>query len=244
MEIATHGIMRGGIHVVHGWIISKCDDESVVYYNNIRDPTSLEDRYVSPQDTRVEFIRDKLISPTTIIPAQLVLKSFESKLLDLYTSSNANHLIIVRNPYNNLASSIAYLQHGGSCEDIFIDERFEQVWKKHVRECLGLTSYLPRKVVIVYDLFIADINYRRLKSIQLTLPPETDKIGTLQMGGGSSFNHHSHSHYLNRFLEYEDHPSMKRLLSDSEVTSLWELILTQEINFLRTINPHEDRVDK
>jgi len=228
MEISTHGVMRGGIHLVHSWTICKFKERSVMYYNNIRCIKNLKDRLIDPEDTRIIPIKSKLISDSLDISPQLILKSFESKPLDIYTSSTSQHLIVLRNPYNNLASSIAYLQRGGICSDIYTDETFRKLWKQHAYECLDITYHLPHKIVIIYDLFIVDKNYRQRKAKELGLPVEPDELVTLHMGGGSSFDAHSSTNYLTRASKYKNHPMMKELISDSEIEKLWQQILERE----------------
>ena len=160
MEIDSYGIMRGGIHIIHSWIISKFDDDSVLYYNNIKNPLDIEDRLITKKDTRIQSIKDKLT--TNLDDYKLILKSFESKSFDFNVNVNQSHknILVIRNPYNNLASSIAYIENNGKCSDIKCDDTFINMWKDYVKEALDKTNYLSNKIVIVYDLWITNKTYR------------------------------------------------------------------------------------
>jgi hypothetical protein len=221
-RINTFGVMRGGIHVVHGWIMTKFTDRSVVYYNNIRDPVDLSDRLISQEDSRIGDLGRLLTSSER--DASLVLKSYESRSLELCPSDsigNESNIVIIRNPYNNLASSIAYREKGGQSPDVKSDLGFLDLWKSYAREFLGLTSHLPNKTTIVYDEFIVDPNYRRRIAEQLDLELASDELLTLRMGGGSSFQTVD---YLNRHQNYRNHPVMLALLNDEEVAGYWREI--------------------
>jgi hypothetical protein len=223
MEINTHGIMRGGIHIVHSWIISKFGTDSVLYYNNIRDPSNLQDRLISKKDTRVQKISQQLISNISENKAQLILKSFESKDLDLYKRGDFSepiNLIIIRNPYNNLASSIAYTENNGTCPDIVCDDRFIRLWLYFAEEFLGITNHLPNKKTILYDNFIQDADYRRGKAIELGIKEDPDVLKTIYMGGGSSFSEKGTS-YHDRYKKYEEHPLMIKLFNDPIISEYW-----------------------
>lgn len=221
MNITTFGIMRGGIHIMHSWIISKFPNDSVVYYNNIRNINSLDDRLIKRQDTRVGPIRDKLTTPEN--RPLLTLKSFESKSFDMHTD-NSRCILVIRNPYNNLASSIAYCENNGQCKDIICDYSFIDLWKYFAREALGITKYL-NKTIIVYDLFIKDPEYRKRKAQELNLPLEPNILNTLYMGGGSSF---TTNNYLDRHVTYSEHQTMKMLFEDPQITEYWTQIISLE----------------
>lgn len=230
MDISTFGIMRSGIHIVHSWLISKYPDMSVLYYNNIRNPYDLTDRLVTAKDSRVQAISRKLTA--SHLESLLVLKSYESKPLDLPRPLCSKNVLVVRNPYNNLASSIAYHEKNGTCKDIRIDNSFKSLWKQYAKEFLNITQLLgSNKVVILYDYFISSKKYRQMKSEELGLNPDLDYLNTIYMGGGSSFTNDDKT-YAQRYFNYMKHPAMIALFNDKIVTDYWKKILEIEYNYL------------
>ena len=137
-------------------------------------------------------------------------------------------VIILRNPYHNLASSIRYLESGGECKDIVMDENFERIWIEHASEAKQ-TIHLNRgtKVIILYDLFIKFPIYRQKKSKLLGLDPKDEYLGGLAMGGGSSFGKGNYS-YTSRANGYKSHPAMLRIQENSKVKRLWEHLYASE----------------
>ncbi len=228
MEIHSYGIMRGGIHIVHSWIISKFEDNSVLYYNNIRNPHQIEDRLITKNDTRIHNIMNKLTNDLS--QYRLLLKSFESKNLDICADNqhkNIKNVLIMRNPYNNLASNIAYNKNNGYCIDVKCDETFIDLWKTYALEFLGKTQHIPNKVTIIYDLFISDETYRKKKAVQLCINPEIDQLNTIYMGGGSSFKS-TQTSFLNRYEDYHDNKVMMQIFNDKNIEEYWKQIIEQE----------------
>jgi len=219
--------MRSGIHAVTGWIIQNLDHDSVLYYNNIKMPYHLpddpikEDRLIKKSDTRiqeiVEYLTENPESATTVI------KSHESKTFDFanFNASKNLNVIIIRNPYNTLASSLEYIKNNGVCKDIVSDSRFDNLWTQHAEEFSGITSLLDNKVAILYDRFIVDPEYRLEIAEQLDIEVTNNIPPHLKMGGGSSFKSSNHQGYLNREELYKDHIDMIRLKSNSTVNNLW-----------------------
>jgi hypothetical protein len=224
-KINVFGIMRSGIHVIISWIINKLENNSTVYYNNIRNIDSLKDRLILKTDTRILPIKNKLHED--INTAKNVVYSFESKNFDITNELNCKNILIIRNPYNLLASSYKYIQNEGPCKDIIADIRLIELWKYYAKEFLSETNYIPNKVTIVYDLFITNKKYRKNKCLQLKLNINPDDILTLDMGGGSSFG--NNNDYHNRYKDFEDTEIMKICKNDNELSLLWNKIVQNEI---------------
>lgn len=218
--IKIYGIMRGGIHVFTGWLINKLPNKSVLYYNNIRDPEQLDDRLIQTIDTRIDPIRNKLT--TDIHNAQYTIKSFESKPLNIddkqMYDDKPQEIIILRNPYNVLASSLKYQQVDGRSPDVLSDERLLKLWKIYAHEFLH-----GKKIIVLYDYFIMDSHYRKKIAEKLSLPIYPDKLLTLGMGGGSSFDP-KNNNYTTRDVLYNNHPMMIKFKHDSELSNLWSRV--------------------
>ncbi len=209
--------MRGGIHVFTGWLINKLPENSVMYYNNVRDPTQLKDRLIQRTDTRIIPIHTKITSNAE--SAQYTIKSFESKPLTIddvtiYDTTPVK-IIVLRNPFNLLASSLRYQECNGECPDVWADERLLRMWKDFAIEYI-----LRNAVTVLYDRFICDAGYRQTISERLGANIEPDELVTLGMGGGSSFG--SNKEYLQRSEMYAEHPMMQVFRSDEELIELWD----------------------
>ena len=73
--------MRSGIHCILGWIIQNLENNSVIFYNNIKNINNFKNRIIMKNDSRVDDIRDKI---TESLNAKNIVKSFESKNIDFY----------------------------------------------------------------------------------------------------------------------------------------------------------------
>ena len=196
MIINFYGIMRSGIHSSIGWLIQNLNHK-VFLYNNIKDSINYDDRLIKINDSRVESIKKYLNDNLNELNNDsIIIKSFESKKLNFnkkYKSCELN-IIIIRNPIANLSSSIKYIQTNGTCKDIKKDINFDNLWLEYAKECNNETNFLLNKIVIIYDKFIQNDEYRinifnllntKLKT-QFIL--KYNNIPILKMGNGSSYN--------------------------------------------------------
>lgn len=225
IHINVYGIMRGGIHVFIAWLIKKTQRSSVLYYNNVKNTRDISDRLIKIDDTRIDEIRNHITNDQN--KAEYTIKSFESRSLDVYASDCGENIIVLRNPFNILASSLKYKEKGGESKDVYCDERLLDLWKMYANEYLNITHYLPNKIIILYDHFISNENYRMNISRKLNLPTQIDSIVTLGMGGGSSFDN-SDKNYLERYKQYESHPMMIKF--KHELSDLWEEVKNYKVN--------------
>ena len=157
-----------------------------------------------------------------------IIKTFESKHPSIYSSDKDLNVIILRNPFNILASSLKYKENGGKSSDVRSDEYLLSLWIIYANEYLGITNIIKNKILILYDFFILDKNYRNKISNLLNFSSDIDILITLEMGGGSSFNNID-KNYLHRYKEYDDHPMMIKF--KEELTETW----LQLINFTNDI---------
>ena len=205
--------MRSGIHCILGWIIQNLEDNSVNFYNNIKDVNNLNDRLIKKNDTRIDDIRSKI---TEKLDAENIVKSFESKRLNFYSPKEDEiNIIIIRNPYNNLASSIKYTERFGEHPDIKIDHHFDDLWTEYSNFFIENNNYIK----IVYDKFISDENYRIEVSKRIGFNLINNIVPHLGMGDGSSFV--NSEEYLNRHNVYENNINIKRLRKNKLVKKNW-----------------------
>ena len=241
-DINTYGIMRGGIHAFHSWLISKMEDDSLLYYNNIKNKIS-QDRLIKKSDTRVQSIKDRLselsedankTNTVALTKVKYRLKSYESRWLsELTFPLDETNIFIIRNPYNNLASSIAYVENGGKCKEVRTGDDFISMWKQYAMFILKVSKQKGLKlnfIIVIYDMFISDDKYRNKISkllneeIELKYPSLDDLNNRIYMGGGSSFKTNN---YHSRYHDYMENELMKKLINDREVHDLWDRIITE-----------------
>jgi len=210
--------MRSGIHCILGWIIQNLEDNSVNFYNNIKDVNNLNDRLIKKNDTRIDDIRSKI---TEKLDAENIVKSFESKRLNFYSPKEDEiNIIIIRNPYNNLASSIKYTERFGKHPDIKIDSNFDDLWIEYSDFFLGDNNYIK----IIYDKFIRDKNYRIKLSKEIGFDIMNNTVPHLGMGGGSSFI--NSDEYLTRVNAYKNNDTINKLKKNKRIKENWNNIMS------------------
>ena len=138
--------------------------------------------------------------------------------------SNIKNVLIVRDIFNYLASKIKMGRH-------FYPETNLACWKIHAREYLGITNVLPNKVLVNFNKWVQDIEYKKLICKQLDCDlflPEWYQVSSF--GGGSSFDHQqlngqaNKMKVLERWREYKDNKVFTDFLKDKELIELSEAI--------------------
>lgn len=95
-------------------------------------------------------------------------------------SETIHNVIVLRDPYNWLAS-----RYRG---EFPIDDSVIEGWCSQCREALRETEFLSNPLVVNYDHWFADPDYRQQLSHQAKLPGAEPGIGEItNFGGGSSF---------------------------------------------------------
>lgn len=215
MIINSFGIMRSGIHCILGWIIQNLENDSVNFYNNIKNVNDLNNRLIKKTDTRIDDIRDKI----TENKSKNIIKSFESKNLEFYKlCKDEINIIIIRNPYNNLSSSIKYTKNHGEHPDIKINENFDNLWIKYSNLFIENNNFIK----ILFDKFITDETYRIEISKKIGFKLKKNTLPYLKMGGGSSFLN------INKVLLRQDmyinNKNLIRIKNNIKITKNWNLI--------------------
>ena len=82
------------------------------------------------------------------------------------------NLVIVRSPHNYLASVLKFPHN--KMKYIFTGNNryleFTQLWIQYAEEALGITNYIPSKIVVLFDKFVSDSYYRKSISDALGIP--------------------------------------------------------------------------
>lgn len=226
--------MRGGIHVYLLWLIN--NNNKILFYNNIRDIKCLDNRIISKLDTRIQDVSSNIVN-NELEENNLNIYSIESqllndKLLDNIIGKIGNDklfiTIVIRNPYNNFASLLKYIENGG--KSIYVhsivenEDNFINIW-------LSLTDYILKNkniIPIFYEKFIESEKYRLKLSNKLNFKLINNQLLRSKFGGGSSFGDKK---YFNRYKNYVNNKKMISLLNNNEIKKKWE-----EINILYNIN--------
>jgi len=229
-KIINFGMMRGGQHAYILWIINNQLDNSVLYYNNIRDITNLDDRLISKSDIRIKDISSKLVNNFSD-NHRIEIYSFESHLLnydkikkiEIELDSTKNYYsVIIRNPYNNFASLLKYIENGGDSKYIkFLvdnEDEFINIWLS-----LAYFIFKNKCVSILFEKFISDKNYRLKISKLLNLQITNNTLLQSNFGGGSSFNN---KNYNERYIIYKKNLKMIKLLNNNHIKEVWLKIQT------------------
>jgi hypothetical protein len=146
-------------------------------------------------------------------------------------------VVILRDPFNNLASKRRARPERG----LGAARREAGVWIELAREYLGVTNYLPNKVVINFNRWFTDETYRSQISRQLNLDfdashPEAQKArlavprgdGRSQFDGESYDGRANGMDVLNRWKAFRDDPEFLQLFQHQELIALSDRIFTVE----------------
>lgn len=246
MILINFGVMRGGIHVYLGWIIKKFPDESVILYNNIQNFNNdhLVERKIKKNDDRINPVKSKITEDET--KASLRVYSFEGRLVRTISKNDIKKLnptgdekvfitIQLRNPYNNYASILSYVDNNGSSytvKQLSDSQYFSKIWLNHTK------SIKKNQIVVFYDSFINKKEYREKLSTRLGINPYIDILPKLTFGGGSSFKTKTKkkknqiSDYNNRFIEYENDERMIKVKENEKIQTFFNKHL-EEFNLCK-----------
>lgn len=97
----------------------------------------------------------------------------------------ATHLLVLRDPLNNLASRLA----GAVAKpEVFrVDEAYVDLLDAYCAEYLGHTAHLPHRVVVSFNRFVTERAYRDSLAMALEVENEDQVHEVSSYGGGSSF---------------------------------------------------------
>ncbi len=114
----------------------------------------------------------------------------ESSNLETQNETCDQHILVVRDPFNWLASWMKSVR-GWRGRDMKAFRNDVRKYKLHAYEAMGLTDQLPDAKVVLYDKWFQDAEYRRELAERLGMP--TSENGLLRVateGGGSTFDGH------------------------------------------------------
>lgn len=135
-------------------------------------------------------------------------------------------ILLLRDPFNWAAS---YMQKSQHPSDVNI---WPDLWMAYAREFLGITHYLPEKVLIDYNRWFIEQGYRQQISEQLGLTFTDEALNVVtHHAGGSSFDKTSFDRgaqqmsVTNRWQRYRENPAYKEAFQKNpEIIELAEQI--------------------
>jgi hypothetical protein len=213
IEIRVLGQMRSGNHAIISWLHSLYPNKSICFLNNIRhgdyDPF---ENYAQKEltgmdefkDTETLRNRDKdvliysyedrksLKTDNIDFVSSVFNKNFEMRREDyLGTSTRRLDIIIIRDPFNCLASRIVLLRRRGGLGGLENMHLIKENWKIVARRACDIEKVSGHdQIVINYNRWLFNNAYRKQLS-ELLMVQTSGKLpqGISHYGHGSSFTH-------------------------------------------------------
>ncbi|HBL10233.1 MAG TPA: hypothetical protein DD379_02125 [Cyanobacteria bacterium UBA11162] len=161
-------------------------------------------------------------------PEQISDPKFEKKR-DIYFGKSAKRydLVVIRDPFNLLASRFK----NQNLKRRFPNDMFSDLWIAYAQEYLGETNYLKNKVVVNYNNWFRDKEYRKQLASQLNIEFSDAGINEVKVqGGGSSFDglqfhgQATNMDILNRWKHFSENPEFRKLLNNKKLIEYSERI--------------------
>ena len=197
LEIQVLGMSRSGNHAVCNWIFSQAGEPKLLL--NCAEGKTNPFTTCRPFSTGQPGWRaapDPDAAPESRADRALLMHSYEDSWFAHAFSGDleANHaawlgpsrrrvrLLILRDPYNLFASRLKM----GAALSTHVSRK---MWKQHAREALGETRKVKDKVVVLYNRWATEKDYRRALAVQLGLTfTDAGADHVPQTMGGSSFD--------------------------------------------------------
>lgn len=253
-EVHILGLQRTGQHGIISWLMGHFD--KVVFKNGMTPLQDKQKRGVEPPFRYFDLTKEvrlnkweesdsKKIRPNQeafflgteyLWPKIDLNPSLESDKKTLCEINGAeefsekqHYFIVLRSPYNHLASLIKWKGQWG------MSKRFAKCWVAFAKECVGETDIIPHpKTVILYDKWFTDEEYRRQIVEKAGIGPLNDRtLGQVMRIGagrrwGSSFDSMEYKHdaqkmdVLNRWKAYEDNEFFIKIMGNKALRNLSE----------------------
>lgn len=244
-RIITLSLQRSGQHAVINWLCAQL--QNVVHFNHCHfERTNLTFKII-PVNNRIIVYKENEKNDSglqsreaansflsKIDSYERLLYSFEdidpdNTLLNNYIrNSDPTVILIIRDPYNWLASS---LKHGQSSQKQLATKK--DIIVKYLEQALEITDHIKHPVVTInFNDWATNILYRKNIMAKLSLPFSESADNALQevpdFGGGSSFDEtksntsNSKMNVFDRWRDYADDPVFRKLLDEKYLNELTE----------------------
>lgn len=211
LEIRAFGLMRSGNHAIIEWIQNQFTGEATCFLNNVKhgdhDPyNSYEQRVLTGIDGQIDTETLRLTKKRLLVYSyedrheleaenRTLLESvfqpdFEKKRqFYLGVSAQRFDILIIRDPFNFLASRLKLIQVRGPQGGVRDLSLIIKSWKDLAREAIRLAQTPESgKIVANFNHWVDDRSYRqRLSRLLMGTFTDSSMSNTSEYGGGSSF---------------------------------------------------------
>jgi len=239
----TISLQRSGQHAIINWLGEQSGD--LVHINHCRFERRGLTNWISPVNNRViqytsNGKRDSGIQGrsgmldfhSSIDSYSRLLFSFEDidiedlSLCKYVKGSKPVVILILRDPYNWLASSI---RHEKSSEALLASKKGYLI--KYLEQVLGIRNYLDQHCIdINYNRWVTEVNYREAVctrlGIHFNIAADKSVMDIQEFGGGSSFDGlgsrggELHGRIFERWKQYSSDEFYRGLLNDKYLADL------------------------
>ena len=254
-EIVTLGLRRGGIHGMLVWMCGRFDDSYMVHLNTrlrgFKDWYSFSEKThrftkseisflsgLKKESLPLEFYINSVEQSTPKRFVDIDNKNYNRKKKNITKavkatkfSKSRKYVILLRNPFNNLASLMQARENSRYPDSWFVKEikLFRKNWIAYSKEVVGETNYLKKKIVLVYDKWVTSEEYRRQKAEEIRLDFNDKNFGKMPHAGSSFddfvFSNNAYNmNVCNRWLKYKDNAKFNKILFDDELLNLYKKI--------------------
>lgn len=232
------GMRRSGNHAIINWLLSNYNN-GICITETYQDESSEKDAYVPifTNNKNILFFNSCVEDPFWNIKDciefenySLILHSYEDKQFEYILEHSYNNcfndekditnIIILRDPFNTFASRFKYEN-----SDLFtkVDEFHVNLWIEYAEEALNITNYFDNKLIILYNEWLTNKNYRDDISKKLGIYNYDNIYDVSKCGNGSSFigqNLDTVDNYLNRYKIIDLPQDIKNLLNTDKILDL------------------------
>lgn len=249
-EIRIFGLKRSGLHAAHAWFWGHFEIRSCMYQNNTNLSFKEKKRYntfnerfklvesnpqcyiniIEHQDPQI--MERKLCNPN--YEYNVKKKEIATKHGRKNFSREAYNIVVLRNPFNNLASIIQVDRMAN--KKLWAVKKlipsFREMWMKYAYELIGVTSFFsPVKVNFLFDEWFVNKEYRKGISSLLGLKFSDAALNRVTRQG-SSFDRRKfdgNAQEMNVLGRWSQIGAKKRKsfnhIIDKDVVSLWKEVL-------------------
>ncbi len=230
IEIRASGLQRSGNHAILNWIAGLFDGP--VWFLNNCDPNS--DPLIQRTETSgLPCLPSK--QPISGENPQVLIHSYEEKKLeeirsqprrsDRWGNDERFEVIILRDPFNTLASRIEAVRQQRWYGPLETGVEFNLLWRQYAHEFSGHTKYFSKCLPISFNRWLADREYRRSIAAVFNRPLNDQTLSHVSdYGKGSSFDGLSllgpQMKVLDRWRKFYDDPGFRRALEDKELLTV------------------------
>ena len=242
-EIRIFGLKRSGMHAASVWISGLFGRGKSVLQNNTH--LTFRERLKSAKfELRLDRANDpvgymNIIEHNNLreISAKLDDSNYEYNVEKVNLAKKHNkkffsrdeyNILVIRNPFNNLAS----LSKMRPSESQKLISTFKEMWTQYAEEALFKTNYLLPKVVFLFDKWFVSKEYREELSESLGFPFTDLGLNMIHGSIGSSFDGKNFKreaqkmNVLGRWEQLENKEDYIHVL-DRSVEKLWVKLMTK-----------------